>query len=68
MARSDRWFMPELKTPVPVILNGPHGAPCVYANTVRHPIFVSTGIGVTPFISALRTLEIRWAKYKVSSI
>ena len=55
--------MSELRRPVPVILNGPHGAPVTYYTGVRHPIFVSTGIGITPFVSALTSLMRRWAAY-----
>ena len=50
----------RLNHPLPVLMNGPYGAPATLCMQCRHPILCSTGIGIAPFVSVLRTFMTRW--------
>ena len=56
--------MPLISNPIKVEVFGPHGAPCNFCSECRHPILVTTGIAITPFISLLESFVQRWTLYR----
>eukprot|EP00899_Mesostigma_viride_P005010 jgi/Mesvir1/1450/Mv14439-RA.2 len=48
--------------PMPVFVDGPFGAPTQWVLQYPHVVLMATGIGVTPFVSVLRTVQVQKAR------